>query len=189
MRSFLVPFSIAVFAIMIAWLFGGPWIALLLDRFYTVPDSTLPVGQYRLLKNEFDIGSRRWFLADDLTIGMDSRKRVTLAKDGRSFTLGPVTACCGSPNSEYDFTPDPGDQITFFKSRSWLAWPTPFEFSIMGGRMPSWRRYCYRRLLWKKSSGATLEIVWRDDQSYYSGTGWTDGYLQLAPEITFVQRN
>jgi hypothetical protein len=73
--------------------------------------------------------------------------------------------------------------FSFVKSRSWLSWPTPFLYSILGGATTSWRRHSYYRLVWKKSSGAMLELVWRDEQGFYSGQGWTDGYLQMAPAI------
>ena len=183
MRAILIPSSLAVFAGLVVWLAAGPRITLFLDRFYTVPDAPMPVGDYGLNTSEFLIGSRRWFLAKDLTIGPDSHNRLTLSKAGRTFTLGPVTKCYSGPIPHYEFTPDPSDQISFKKSRSWLSWATPFQFSLMGAPTTSWRRHSYYRLFWKKSSGATLELVWRDEQRFYSSQGWTDANLQIAPEI------
>jgi hypothetical protein len=184
MRAILIPSSLAVFALLIVCLAAGPQITLLLDRFYTVPDTAMPVGKYGLNTSEFLIGSRRWFLAKDLTVGPDSHNRLTVAKAGRTFTLGPVTKCYSGPIPHYEFTPDQDDRISFVKSRSWLSWPTPFKFNIMGApTTTSWRRHSYYRLLWKKSSGATLEVVWRDEQWFYSSQGWTEAYLQIAPVV------
>ena len=53
----------------------------------------------------------------------------------------------------------------------------------MGGPRTSWRRHSYNRLLWKKSSGASMEFVWRDEQGFYPGHGWADGNLEIAPLI------
>jgi hypothetical protein len=178
-RSFL-----AVFCALFAWLTLGPQISSLIDRIFTVPYAVLPLGRFALDASQFIIGSRRWIVSKDLRIVLDSHNRVTLSTAGRTFTLGPVTNCTsGSAGACFEFTPDPDDQISFLKSRSWLSWPTPFQFSIMGGPRTSWRRHSYDRLLWKKSSGATMEMVWRDEQGFYAGPGWADGNLEIAPLI------
>jgi hypothetical protein len=182
-RAILIPSSVTVFVILIAWLAAGSPITLVLDRFYTVPEGPVPVGQYGLRPAEFLIGMRRWFLAKSLTIALDSQNRVTVSMANRSFTLGPATKRYTAAVPEYEFIPDPSDEISFVKSRSWLSWPTPFQFHIMGGPAKSWRRHSYYRLIWRKSSGAILEIVWRDGQSFYSQPGWTDDNLQIAPEV------
>ncbi len=182
-RSILIPSSVTVFVLLIAWLAAGSQITLMLDRFFTVPEGPVPVGQYGLRPDEFLIGPRRWFLAKNLTIVPDSHRRLTVTLDGRSFTLGPVTKHYTSAIPEYEFTPDPDDQISFTKSRSRLSWPTPFQWNLVGVATTSWRRHSYYRLLWKKSSGAMLELVWRDEQGFYSGQGWRDGNLQIAPEV------
>jgi hypothetical protein len=156
----------------------------LIDRLFKVPYAVLPLGRFELDASQFIMGSRRWIMRKDLRVGLDSHNRVTLSTASRTFTFGPVTKCgSGSAGRCFEFTPDPDDQISFLKSRSWLSWPTPFQFSIMGGPRTSWRRHSYDRLLWKKSSGATMELVWRDEQDFYAGHGWSDGNLQIAPLI------
>jgi hypothetical protein len=30
---------------------------------------------------------------------------------------------------------------------------------------------------WKKSSGATLEMLWRYEQYFYPGNGWASGFM------------
>lgn len=84
-----------------------------------------------------------------------------LSTGGRSFTLAP----------------EPGDETSFTVRRSCLSWPTPFETNFMTGHVSSWRRHLYYRLVWKKRSGAKLEMVWRYEQWFYSTDGWTSGTM------------
>lgn len=188
MRITLIRLSFAVFGALLAWLTIGPQISSLIDSFFKLPYAELPLGRFALDAREFIIGSRRWIMATDARVGVDSHNRVTLSRAGRTFTFGPVKNCTsGSAGLCYEFTPDTGDQISFRKSRSWLSWPTPFQFSIMGVPTTSWRRHSYNRLLWKKSSGATIEFVWRDEQGFYAEHGWADSNLEISPliEINF----
>jgi hypothetical protein len=183
-RLLLIRSFLAVFCALLVWLTVGPQMSSLIDRFFTVPYAVLPLGRFELDASQFIIGSRRWIMAKDLRIVPDSHNRITLSTAGRTFTFGPITNCSsGSAGACFEFTPDRDDQISFLKSRSWLSWPTPFQFSIMGGPRTSWRRHSYNRLLWKKSSGATIEFVWRDEQGFYVGHGWADGNLEIAPLI------
>jgi hypothetical protein len=66
----------------------------------------------------------------------------------------------------------PGDDVRVKASGSLLNRPTPFEISWLGGRLPWWKRYVYNRLVWKKPSGASLEMRWRYEQRWYAKTGW-----------------
>lgn len=184
-RIILIRSCLAVFFALLAWLTAGSHIASLIDHFFKVPYAALPAaGPYALDASQFIIGSRRWIMPKDLTLTLDTQHRVTLSKAGRTFPFGPLKNCTsGSAGACYEFTPDPGDQISFLKSRSWLSWPTPFQFSILGGPRTSWRRHSYNRLFWKKSSGATIEFVWPDEQGFYPGHGWADGNLEIAPFI------
>lgn len=187
MRILLIRTLVLTLGSYAVWVFAGPKIAAVLDRIYTVADVRLALGNFALQPGEFDIGRKRWFLSADLLIGADSRRRVTLAAAGRIFAFGPIQSCsAASAGYCYEFVADPGDEISFERSRSWLAWPTPLEFSIMGAPMTSWRRHSYRRLFWKKISGASIEMVWRDEQGYFSKAGWTDGNLQIAPVVTIT---
>lgn len=170
-----------------AWLLAGASISAGLDRLLTVGETPLPLGQFALESGLFTIGSRRWWLGSELRVAQDSHHRVTLSSGSSTFTFGPTVACAlGSEGACFDFAADPGDEIAFTKSRSWLAWPTPFQVSIMGAARTSWRRHAYYRLLWKKRSGAALELLWRDQQGFYAGVGWTDGNLQVAPLVTIT---
>lgn len=168
-----------------AWLLAGASISAGLDRLLTVGRTPLPLGQFALEPGQFTIGSRRWWLGPELRVAQDPHHRVTLSSAAGSFTFGPTVACTlGSAGACFDFIADPGDEIVFSKSRSWLAWPTPFQVSIMGAARTSWRRHAYYHMIWKKRSGATIELVWRDQQGFFAGVGWTDGNLQVAPLVT-----
>ncbi len=187
MRLLLIRSLLLVLSALAAWLLFGPKISALLDRFFTVADATLPVGHFELDSSQFTIGPRRWWVTPDMLIAPDSGRRVTLSAAGRTFTFGPILACsAAATGSCFEFSADPGDELSFVKSRSWLAWPTPFQYSIMGAPMTSWRRHAYHRLLWRKSSGAAIEMVWRDEQGFHATSGWTDGNLQIAPIVTIT---
>jgi hypothetical protein len=73
--------------------------------------------------------------------------------------------------------PPAGDDTSIEIRRSILNWPTPFEVNFMTGHSPSWKRHLYYRARWKKSSGATLEMLWRYEQYFYPGNGWGSGFM------------
>jgi len=184
MRLLSIRLLLAVFSVLVAWLAAGSQLSSFIDRFFTVPYAVLPLGTFSLDAREFIMGSRRWIMAKDLRVARDAQSRVTLSTTGRTFTFGPIAnITSGSAGLCFEFSPEAGDQVSFLKSRSWLSWPTPFPFSIMGAPMTSWRRHSYNRLLWKKLSGAQLEFVWRDEQGFYRGSGWADGNLEIAPLV------
>ena len=47
----------------------------------------------------------------------------------------------------------------------------------MTGHAPSWKRHYYHQLVWKKRSGAKLEMLWRYEQYFYPADGWTEGNM------------
>jgi len=146
----------------LAWLFAGRRISLVLDRIMTVTMESLPVSLFAYDGGNLKIGDR--LLSAGLQL--DSGNRLILAAGGKAFTLGHANG--------NQFTADPGDRISFMIDRSYLSWPTPFEFNFMTGRSPSWKRHRYYRLFWRKSSGARLEMAWRYEQWFYSADGWTN---------------
>jgi hypothetical protein len=179
-RSLIRSLVIAL-ALGLAWVIAGRQLTLLLDRFITIGTASLPVSPLEYDGGGFLIGqlsmtfgsieNLRW----DLGLHSDALNRVVLSSGGRSFTLGPRTNPVDpSGRPEIDFVPEPGDELTFTTARSALAWPTPFEFNIMIPHSPWWKRYVYYRLLWKKRSGARLEMLWRYEQRYYAANGWSE---------------
>jgi hypothetical protein len=160
--------------------FAGRQLTLLLDRLITTGTLSLPVSPLEYDGGGFLIGQLPMTFGSienlrlDLGVRSDVLNRVVLSFGGQSFTLGPRTNPVDpSGRPEIDFVPEPGDELTFTAARSALAWPTPFEFNIMISHSPWWKRYVYYRLLWKKRSGAGLEMLWRYEQRYYAADGWT----------------
>jgi len=94
--------------------------------------------------------------------------RTSLEYQGKAFPCGPASA-------EFTFSPDPGDTATYSSEVSHFSWHTPFEMNFMTGSAPSWKRHQYRRLTWLKPNHASLEILWRIDQGYFTEGGWRPG--------------
>jgi hypothetical protein len=163
------------------WLAAGRRLTLLLDQVLTVRRLPLPVNPFRYEGGGFLIGGLRMSfggidnLRFKLDLRTDSRRRVVLSTGGKSFVLGPRADSGDSSKwTDIDIAPDPGDQFSFTSSRSILPWPTPFEYRILGGASPWWKRYVYFRLRWAKPSGAKLEMLWRYEQQLFSAKGWTE---------------
>ena len=58
-----------------------------------------------------------------------------------------------------------------------LSWPNFFETNFMTGNSPKWKRHTYQKLTWTKPTGAKLEMLWRYEQYFYQGTGWTEALM------------
>jgi hypothetical protein len=165
-------------AIGVLWLWLGDWIVRAVDRVFPGPPSTIAYGDMLITADSFALGMGYPFPRSDgsgKTFFLDPQCRLVLRMNGRTFTLGPVkTRWSDEPDPQYLFIPDPGDAVSLTKDVSRLSWHTPFVVNFMGGYMPRSHRYAYYRLRWKKSSGATLEITWRDQQGF--DKGWQDEY-------------
>lgn len=167
-------------ALALAWLSEGRHLTLLLDRFITVRRVALPFDPLSYEGLGFVIGGQSMTFAmtnnliADLDLTFDSSNRVILSAGDRSFILGPRTSPVDlSRRPDFTFRPEPGDKISFSVSESLLSWHAPYELQIFGGSSPRWKRYAYYRLIWKKPSGARLEMLWRYERAYYSAKGWT----------------
>jgi hypothetical protein len=179
MRLVLILVLIATLVLGVVWLSAGSWATALVDRVFTVGAPTPPVG-----KLAYDGGGFR--AAElSLTFGSTDNQRfdvdlhsnpsgvVVLTSNGQSFALGPRTnPVDASGRPDIDFIPEHGDEVSLLTTRSLFGWPTPFEINFMS-RSPSWKRYVYYRLRWKKRSGAELAMRWRYEQDYFTGSGWT----------------
>jgi hypothetical protein len=196
MRSFLIRSGVAVALLAILWFFTSRWCALLVDQFYTARLATLQstaLGwngtSLQFGTGIFDIvvpnGDRVDFTGPEpdykevATVTVDAGKQLVFVKDGNSFVLGPRAGTL--PDSDKPipaFAPGPGDTTSVVLERSLLSWPAPFEINFMTGYAPSWQRYIYYRLSWKKPSGAQLYIIWRYRQDYDSVNGWNGQMLK-----------
>jgi hypothetical protein len=174
----LVAFVVAVLA---TWIFGGRQISLFLDRFGTIETASNRVnslvyngrgtgGTLRVNDLELSLNDRN---DPAPSIGTTKNDQLALANGGKVFAFGP-----GRPEAEnLAVVPSQGDDAFIEIRRSILSWPTPFEINFMTGHSPSWKRHLYYRLLWKKPSGAKLEMLWRYEQYFYPGNGWASGFM------------
>jgi hypothetical protein len=105
--------------------------------------------------------------------GSTKDDQLALAAGGKVFAFGP-------PRSEAEnlvASPPAGDDASVTIQHSILSWPTSFDFNFMTGQSPSWKRHVYYRLLWKKPSGAALQMLWRYEQYFYPSNGWGSGFM------------
>jgi hypothetical protein len=172
--------AIILILLTVVWLSAGRRLALFLDRFVTAQTRSLPVSPLQYDGGGLLIGGEAMTfglvnnLRADLELATDSSHRAVLCTPHGTFTLGPRTNPVDpSGRPEITFVPDPTDELSFVTRASLLAWRAPFEFQIFGGPSPKWKRYVYYTLVWKKPSGAKLQMSWRYERQYYSARGWT----------------
>ena len=170
--------------LLIAWLAAGRQITAFVDRVIPIPAASLPVTPLAYDSGGFVIGGQKMYFAGTdnlrapLELAFDTQNRTILSWGRDAFVLGPRTGLADpSGLPDFRFSQESGDEVTFTRRTSWAGWPTPFEMSILGGKSPWWRRYVYYRLDWKKRSGAKLEMLWRYEQQYYSGRGWSEPHM------------
>jgi len=184
----LIAFIVAVFA---SWIFGGRQLSLFLDRFWTIETASNRINSVVYEGS----GTGGILHVNDLalslndrtgptpTVGTTKNGELALADSGKVFAFGP-------PRSEAEnlaTAPPPGDDAFIQIRRSVLSWPTPFDFNFMTGHSPSWKRHLYYRVLWKKSSGGKLEMLWRYEQYFYPGNGWASGFMTHEGSTGLIQ--
>ena len=175
-------------ALGLIWIFGGRHIALVLDRLGTAEVEKIPIAelsyQGATSGGLFRMGGEMLSTTGTdnrpfpLSIMPDANNKLILAISGQSFPLGEL-APGSAPESAATFTvrPEKDDEASLIVRRSFLSWPTPFDFNFMTGHSPSWKRHRYHQLVWKKRSGAKLEMLWRYEQYFYPTDGWSAGSM------------
>jgi len=192
-RRVLITLGIVVLTVVVlltVWVFFGRQISVLVDRLGTIEIASVPIHAIVYEGS----GTGGWLTVNDahlslddanpkiaLNIGSTKDNQFAVASGGRVFALGPLKSTGENGGDYLAVVPPTGDEAFFVIRRSALSWPTPFDFNFMTGHSPSWKRDLYYHLLWKKSSGATLEMVWRYEQSFYGrelvpGNGWDSGF-------------
>lgn len=173
--------------VLLVWLFAGRHVISLLDRVHALNLTRTPVEKLRFTGNTLSFaGVSHDILVDQslpsgLNIRLGSNKRAAITYKGATFSAGPATPVLnphGLP--EFEFTPDPGDTVTYTTEQSHLSWPTPFEMNFMTGYTHSWRQYIYFRLVWTKRSGAHMQILWRRDRGYNNQNGWQTNDIRIT---------
>jgi len=186
--AILIAFIIAVLATSI---FGGRQISLFLDRFGTIETTSARIRSLAYEGNGtggvLRVNNLGLSLNDSNgpapSIGTTKDDQLGLANGGKVFAFGPAR----SQAENLSVVPPAGDEAFIEIRRSILSWPTPFDFNFMTGQSPSWKRHLYYRLLWKKSSGAKLEMLWRYEQYFYPANGWASGFMTRAGSTGLIQ--
>jgi hypothetical protein len=166
------------------WIFGGRQLSLLADRFGTIETTSTTITSISyggsgsggiLYVNDLALGLNETLLqAGSPNVGTTKDGQLALSIGGQVFAFGPLR----SSESDQLTTNRPSDDDASIAIRhSVISWPTPFEFNFMTGHSPSWKRHFYQRLVWKKSSGAKLEMLWRHEQYFYPSDGWVNGLM------------
>jgi len=173
-------------AILASWIFGGRQLSLFIDRFRTVEIDSTKINSIAyegsgtggiLIVNDAGLSLNE--TAPNLSPSMGSTKdnQFALASGGKVFAFGRLGSAAESASDHLATTTPAGDDASLVTRRSIVSWPTPFDLNFMTGQSPSWKRHIYYQLRWKKSSGATLEMLWRYEQYFYPRNGWGSGFM------------
>jgi hypothetical protein len=194
MRKILITLAVliaVVIAFLATWIFYGRQISLLLDRFGTIEMSSARINSIAYQGNgtggSLHVNDLELSLNDGNgpapSIGTTKNDQLALADRGKVFAFGPVR----TEAENLATVPPADDDASIEIRRSILNWPTPFEVNFMTGHSPSWKRHLYYRVRWKKSSGATLEMLWRYEQYFYPGNGWASGFMTRQGSTGLIQ--
>ena len=182
-----------ILALVVLWLWRGRDLSILLDRFGTVQTASNPIdaiayngdgsgGTLQIADRNLSLDEAR-LSAGRPNIGTTNDAQLALSYAGKVFPFGPI-----SLETQQLRTNRPGDDTaTLSISHSAVPWPNFFEINYMTGNSPKWKRNIYQKLVWKKSNGAKLEMVWRYEQFFYQNNGWTEG-LMIRPPATGLIR-
>src|SRR5438094_7539992 len=168
------------------WIFRGPEISSFIDRYWTVETRSAPIqsigyegsgtgGIFIVNGVSLSLNDVRPNLS--LSVGSTKDNQLALATSGKVFPFGPLTSASEDSADHLATAPPLGDQAFLAIRHSVLSWPTPLDLNFMTGKSPSWKRHIYQEIRWKKSSGAKLQMLWRYEQFFYPGNGWTSGLM------------
>ena len=188
-RELLITLAIliaCITAILTSWIFGGRQLSLFIDRLGTVEIDSAKINSIAyegsgtggiLIVNDAGLSLNE--TAPNLSPSMGSTKdnQFALASGGKVFAFGRLGSAAESASDHLATTTPAGDDASLVTRRSIVSWPTPFDLNFMTGQSPSWKRHIYYQLRWKKSSGATLEMLWRYEQYFYPRNGWGSGFM------------
>ncbi len=168
------------------WIFCGREISSFIDRYWTVETQSAPIQSIAyegsgtggiLICNGISFSLNDLSQGLSLSVGSTKDNQLALATSGKVFPFGTLTSTSDNSGERLATVPPAGDHAFIAVRHSVLSWPTPFEMNLMTGQSPSWKRHTYQEIRWKKSSGAKLQMLWRYEQSFYPGNGWTSGLM------------
>jgi hypothetical protein len=191
-----VLIAVAVILAMV-WLSAGRKISVVADRFGTITTSSVPIRSV-IYKGSGNGGT---LLLNDLEcdltpagpktepphVGTTKDGEVALSFAGKVFAFGPLGQTAGDGDEKLTTSPPGGDTALLQTKRSAIDWVEPFQFNFMTGQSPSWKRHIYYQVTWQKSSGARLEMIWRYEQLFHHGTGWTHAAMTREGSTGLIQ--
>ena len=187
-RTLIVVVIVAAGAATLAalWIFRGREISSFIDRYWTVESQSTPIQSVAyegsgtggiLICNGTRLSLNDLTTGLSLSVGSTKDNQLALATSGKVFPFGPLTSTSENTGERLATVPPSGDQAFLATRHSVLSWPTSFDMNLMTGQSPSWKRHIYYEIVWKKSSGANLQMLWRYEQFFYPGNGWTSGFM------------
>ena len=186
MLLLLVIVAAGAAALAALWIFRGGEISSFVDRYWTMETHSAPIQSITyegsgtggiLVINGVSLSLND--VRSDLSFSVGSTKdnQLALATSGKVFPFGPLTSTSENADERLATVPPTGDQAFLATRHSVLSWPTPFDMNLMTGQSPSWKRNIYQEIHWKKLSGAKLQMLWRYEQFFYPGNGWSSGSM------------
>ena len=181
----LAIFAVPAAALVALWIFSGREISSFVDRFWTVETRSTPIQSIAyegsgtggvLIVDGISLSLNDLKQGLSLSVGTTKDNQLALASSGKVFPFGPLKSTSDSSERLIAALP-PGDEAFLATGHSVLSWPTPFNLNFMTGQSPSWKRHSYHEIRWKKSAGPNLKMLWRYEQFFYPGTGWTSGSM------------
>ena len=193
MRKVLIPLGalIALAAVLsILWLLAGRRVSLIADRVGKVRISSAPI---KVVAYEGS-GTGGTLVVNDLRldltpadaktepphVGTTKDGEVALSFGGKVFPFGPMEPNSRSADEKLAAVPQPGNIASIEISHSAIDWMEPFKINFLTGQSPSWLRHAYYRVAWERSSGAKLDLIWRYEQHFHSGSGWGSSLMTRA---------
>src|SRR4029453_14151088 len=182
----LATFAVGAAALAALWIFKGREISSFIDRYWTLKSGSAPIqsigyegsgtgGIFIVNGVSLSLNDVRPDLS--LSVGSTKKHQLALATSGKVFPFGPLTSTSENTGERLATVPPSGDQAFPAIPHSVLSWPTPLDLNFMTGQPPSWKRHIYQEIRWNKSSGAKLQMLWRYEQFFYPGNGWTSGFM------------
>jgi hypothetical protein len=168
------------------WIFQGRQISSFTGRYWTVETQSASIQSIAyegsgtggiFICNGVSLSLNNLGPGVSLSVGSTKDNQLALATSGKVFPFGPLASSSENTGERLAAVPQSGDHALLVDRHSVLSWPTPFDMNLMTGQSPSWKRHMYQEIRWTKSSGAKLQMVWRYEQFFYPGNGWTSGFM------------
>ena len=192
MRKILIALLLVV-ALGVLWLWRGRDLSSVADKFYLVPTSSRSIAAISYEGS----GTGGLLRADDVDLSLNqvelggAQPSVGTTKDGQiALSFAGKVFPFGSPLAQDEklaANVANGDAATIAVEHSAIPWPNWFEVNFMTGNSPKWKRFIYQKLVWKKSTGAKLEMVWRYEQFFYQNDGWTQAFMSRPPATGLIR--